>query len=99
MATSGENYWPPTGRTSWPLTGCAVDDGGFEGEFHSCAKVGVLGNQGHWDDRKGSRNGRYEWTVTEAHHRSYPGSSTGCRHVSLQSTRVTVRIECQEQGR
>ncbi|MFB9785465.1 integrase core domain-containing protein, partial [Rhodococcus baikonurensis] len=19
-ATSGENYWPPTGRTSWPLT-------------------------------------------------------------------------------
>lgn len=20
MATSGENYWPPTGRTSWPLT-------------------------------------------------------------------------------
>lgn len=21
MATSGENYWPPTGRTSWPLTG------------------------------------------------------------------------------
>ena len=20
MATSGENYWPSTGRTSWPLT-------------------------------------------------------------------------------
>jgi len=20
VATSGENYWPPTGRTSWPLT-------------------------------------------------------------------------------
>ncbi|SUH12263.1 Uncharacterised protein [Rhodococcus erythropolis] len=25
MATSGENYWPPTGRTSWPLTEL-VDD-------------------------------------------------------------------------
>ena len=25
MATSGENYWPPTGRTSWPLTSPAMD--------------------------------------------------------------------------
>ncbi|MHD0295756.1 hypothetical protein RCF19_07750, partial [Rhodococcus qingshengii] len=24
VATSGENYWPPTGRTSWPLTAGAV---------------------------------------------------------------------------
>ena len=24
MATSGENYWPPTGRTSWPLTRALV---------------------------------------------------------------------------
>lgn len=25
MATSGENYWPPTGRTSWPLTAAVVN--------------------------------------------------------------------------
>ncbi|WP_156423113.1 hypothetical protein [Rhodococcus sp. KB6] len=28
MATSGENYWPPTGRTSWPLTTEIVELGG-----------------------------------------------------------------------
>lgn len=26
MATSGENYWPPTGRTSWPLTLARVEN-------------------------------------------------------------------------
>ncbi len=36
-----------TDRVNPVREGCAVDDGGFEGEFHSCAKVGVLGNQGH----------------------------------------------------
>ncbi|MFK4363101.1 aldehyde dehydrogenase family protein, partial [Rhodococcus sp. 27YEA6] len=27
VATSGENYWPPTGRTSWPLTAKPVQIG------------------------------------------------------------------------
>ncbi|MBP1053826.1 DUF559 domain-containing protein [Rhodococcus qingshengii] len=29
MATSGENYWPPTGRTSWPLTRVIVEYDGW----------------------------------------------------------------------
>ncbi|WP_307846866.1 helix-turn-helix domain-containing protein [Rhodococcus erythropolis] len=48
MATSGENYWPPTGRTSWPLTtGFGVwirdqiDARGYESTEEAARALGV----------------------------------------------------------
>ncbi len=43
MATSGENYWPSTGRTSWPLTR-------FESELARSDSLGLIFMDGDGSD-------------------------------------------------